>query len=69
MWFGLQPPTNAPVPWGACAIMDMRGGYGTLDLLANRQQSRGDEGHNSALQAWLNQGDLPELSRRVWSSI
>jgi hypothetical protein len=65
MWFGLQPPPEAPIAWGARAIVDTRGGYATLELLADRQQFRGDETRIPTLQAWLNQNALPELRRRV----
>jgi hypothetical protein len=65
MWFGLQPPADAPVAWGARAIVDTRGGYATLDLLPDRQQFRGDEARIPELQARLNQEALPELRRRV----
>jgi hypothetical protein len=65
MWFGLQPSADAPVSWGARAIVDTRGGYATLDLLPDRQQFRGDEARIPALQAWLNTYALPGLRRRV----
>ncbi len=65
MWFGMTPPANATVAWGARAIVDTRGGYATLDLLPDRQQFRGDESNISALQAWLDDEALPELRRRV----
>ncbi len=65
MWFGLQPPSDAPVAWGARAIVDTRGGYATLDLLPDRQQFRGDDSRIPALQTWLNNQALPEIRRRV----
>jgi hypothetical protein len=65
MWFGLQPPANATVAWGARAIVDTRDGYATLDLLSDRQQFRGDESQIPDLQAWLNQDALPEVRWRV----
>jgi hypothetical protein len=65
MWFGLTPPPDAMVAWGARALVDTRGGFGTLDLLPDRQQFRGDETRILDLQAWLNQEALPELHRRV----
>ena len=63
--FGLTPPTNATVTWGARAIVDTRGGYVTLDLLPDRQQFRGGETRSPAMQAWLNVDSLPESRRRV----
>ncbi len=65
MWFGLQPSADAPVAWGARAIVDTRGGYATLDLLPDRQQFRGDESRIPALQRWLHSDALPELRHRV----
>jgi hypothetical protein len=65
MWFGLTPPPDATIAWGARAIVDTRGGFGTLDLLPDRQQFRGNETRILDLQAWLNQEALPELRRRV----
>ena len=65
MWFGLQPPLDANIAWGARAIVDTRGGYATLDLLPDRQQFRGDEARIPELREWLNREALPELRRRV----
>jgi hypothetical protein len=65
MWFGLQPPPEAGVAWGARAIVDTRGGYATLDVLADRQQFGGDARRIPALQAWLDKEALPILRRRV----
>ena len=67
MWFGLQPPDDAKVAWGARAIVDTRGGFATLDLVADRQQYRGEASLIPALQKWLNRDALPELRHRVGS--
>lgn len=59
--WGLQPPPNATVAWGARAILKR----GTIDLLHDRQDSCGPMAAREALAQEMNSGGLDLIRERV----
>jgi hypothetical protein len=64
--WGLQPPPNATVAWGARAILKGVGRYaGTIDLLHDRQDSCGPMAARKALAQEMNSGGLDLIRERI----
>lgn len=70
MQFGLwdECPADAKIAWGARTIIDEHGGEYRIDLVWDRQSTRGAEDHKNELTAFcekLNDGVLRETFKKA----